>query len=198
MTIEAVMFDMGGVLVELGPLADLVGDAPLDAEEFWRRWLTSDAVRDFERGRIDAATFAAAVVDDLELSDEPATFLDRFERWPRGFFPGAPELVAEVAASHTTGVVSNTNAHHWQHQRDGAAMRALFERTYLSFQLDLIKPDADYFEHLLADLGLAASAVLFLDDNQLNVDGARAAGLVGEVVRGPQEARRAAAAHGVL
>ncbi|MGH1504896.1 MAG: HAD family hydrolase [Acidimicrobiales bacterium] len=198
MTIDAVMFDMGGVLVELGPLTDLIGDAPLDADEFWQRWLTSRAVRDFERGRVDAATFAAAVVDDLGLSVSAEVFLERFEAWPRGFFAGAEALVREVAQRCVTGVVSNTNSRHWHHQRDGAAMRALFERRFLSFELDLIKPDEDYFEYLLADLALAPESVLFLDDNQLNVDGARAMGLRAEVVRGPAQARVAVEVHGVL
>ena len=56
------LFDLGGVLVRLGavgPMAQLIettGEA-----EFWRRWLTSRWVRDFERGRCSNEEFAAGI-----------------------------------------------------------------------------------------------------------------------------------------
>ena len=44
----------------------------------------------------------------------------------------------------------------------------------------------------------APEAILFLDDNQINVDGARAVGLRAELVRGVDQARRALRTAGLL
>lgn len=51
-----VLFDVGGVLVELSGIEVMLGwlgrSTPVD--ELWRRWLHSESVRRFETGRIDA------------------------------------------------------------------------------------------------------------------------------------------------
>jgi len=51
-----------------------------------------------------------------------------------------------------------------------------------------VKPDRDFFDHCVADLGLPADQVLFIDDNQINVDGAHAAGLQAGLAKGPEAA----------
>ena len=65
----------------------------------------------------------------------------------------------------------------------------LFDEQYLSYEMGLVKPDRQAFDHTIAGLGCDAGRVLFLDDNQINVDGARAAGLTAEKAVGPDEAR---------
>lgn len=62
--IRCVLFDVGGVLVELGgiqPMLDWMRNRT-DVAGLWRAWLASDAVREFERGRVDVDTFAARAV----------------------------------------------------------------------------------------------------------------------------------------
>ena len=59
------------------------------------------------------------------------------------------------------------------------------------FELGMVKPDREIFDHVVADLGIAGSAVLFLDDNQLNVAAARKAGLNAELAKGIEAAREA-------
>ena len=61
-----------------------------------------------------------------------------------------------------------------------------------------MKPDREIFEHVVAALDRPAERVLFLDDNQPNVDGARAVGLRAARVKGVAQARAALVAEGVL
>ena len=68
-------------------------------------------------------------------------------------------------------------------------------------ELGLVKPDRAIFEAVAIRLPVPAAAVgrvLFLDDNLVNVEGARACGFVARHVRGVDEARRALEADGVL
>ncbi|MGI9611461.1 MAG: HAD family hydrolase [Acidimicrobiales bacterium] len=195
--ITAVLFDMGGVVVELGPLDELLG-AEIPAEAFWPRWLASPAVRAFERGHCSVDVFAAGLRDELDLDITPNEVVERFRRFPRGLFPGAAAMVSDVRRKVTTGVLSNTNALHWDTQVDADRIAGLFDRRYLSYELGLVKPDAEIFERVLADLDMAAPNVLFLDDNQVNVDAARAVGLVAHVTQGVAAASAALRCHDLL
>ncbi len=196
--IEAVVFDMGGVLIELGPLTEILGPQPSLAEdELWARWLASPTVRDFEMGRSSPEEFGCRLVDELGIPVTGAEMVARFEAWPKGLMPGAAQLVRDLADRVETAVLSNTNAMHWESQVDAAIMQGLFDRRFLSFELGLAKPDATMFRRVVDDLGVEAAAVLFLDDNQINVDGAAAIGITACRVRGVAEAREAIGRHGL-
>jgi HAD superfamily hydrolase (TIGR01509 family) len=195
--IAAVIFDMGGVLVELGPISDILGDGGRPAEELWSDWLASEAVREFEMGRCTATEFGAALAAELGGALDGAEIIRRFQAWPRGLFPGAADMVMSISSDLDVGLLSNTNELHWTTQQDNSAIQSLFPRAYLSYDLGLAKPDAEIFEYLVADLDLAPSEVLFVDDNAINVAGARAVGITAEVVIGVSAAQAALARHSV-
>ena len=52
-----------------------------------------------------------------------------------------------------------------------------FDRLYLSYRIKRIKPNADYFEYVLNDLGSKPEEVLFVDDNPDNVAAAAKLGI---------------------
>ena len=197
---SAVIFDLGGVIVELGPLQDLLGSDAPPSEEFWSKWLHSETVRDFESGRCTSEEFGSKLVDDLELPFSAHELLERFRSWPKGLFPEAMDLLTELNRQDglIVGALSNSNPLHWYEQRDAEKIRSLFARPYLSFEMQLIKPDAAIYEFVAADLGLEPDQILYFDDNQINVDGARAAGWRAEVTNGPSDCRRYLAAVGLV
>ena len=80
--IEVIVFDVGGVLVELGGVNSILewSLGRFSIEDVWRLWLASPAVRAFETGRTDADAFALAVLSELELDLEPSRFLEAFRR----------------------------------------------------------------------------------------------------------------------
>ncbi len=199
--IGAVVFDMGGVLVELGPLTEMLGADPLPVEEFWSRWLASPTVRAFEMGECDVATFGDRLVHELGLSFSGAEMVARFAQWPKGLFEGAAAMVDELRGAEdapTVAVLSNTNELHWTEQVDSGAIPDLFDRHYLSYRLGLAKPDADIFEYVLADLGLPAGQIVFLDDNQPNIETARRLGFDAHLTKGVVDARRVLESRGLL
>ena len=190
---------MGGVLVELGPLTEILGDRPtLDEADFWERWLASPTVRSFEMGECSVETFGERLVSELDVPMTPAELIERFAAWPKGLMPGAVELVESLRGNVKLGVLSNTNQLHWENQKDAELMNGLFERRYLSYLMGLAKPDRSIFDAVIADLGHAPGDVLFLDDNQINVDGARAAGWQAKVTKGVDAAREALQARGLI
>ena len=190
--IRAVVFDMGGVLVELGPLTEILGDDPLPVDRFWSRWLASPTVRDYEMGGCSVEEFGDRLVAELGLSFSGTELIERFAAWPKGLFDGAVEMIDDLRAEPSPPVIavlSNTNGLHWEGQTDAATVSGLFDRRYLSFQLGLAKPDTDIFEHVIADLDMEPAHIVFLDDNQPNVDAARSVGIDAHLTRGVPEAR---------
>jgi putative hydrolase of the HAD superfamily len=192
MPVSAVVFDLGGVLAEFSGVVTLRELAAIDSDdELWRRWLSCEWVRRFERGHCTPQDFAAGVVNDWKLPITGAEFLTTFEGWVQAPFEGAEELVADTAERVTVAMLSNMNPVHWDLAVSGWPLVSRFEHVFTSFQLGLIKPDVECFEHVTETLRLAPDSVLFLDDNQINVDGAIAAGLQAVRVRGVAEARAA-------
>jgi len=125
-------------------------------------------------------------------------FLDRFRSWPEALDEGAAELVREVAERCRVGCLSNTNEVHWTDQTSRWGMADLFEVTFLSYQLDMVKPDTEIFLHVADALRLYPERILFLDDRAENVEQARSVGFAGAVVSGTASARIALIEHGVL
>jgi putative hydrolase of the HAD superfamily len=59
--------------------------------------------------------------------------------------------------------------------------RELFDHEFYSHALGFAKPDPEYFHAIAAKLALAADQLLFIDDHEANVLGAREAGLHAEL-----------------
>lgn len=196
--VDAVLFDLGGVLVRLGGVEAMRRLAAIASEdEVWHRWLTCPWVRSFERGECSEREFAAGVVAEWGLATSPAEFLSQFAGWPTGPLPGAEELVREVRSRVPVAVLSNTNALHWE-QVGSWELTGLFDSAFLSFELGMIKPDRDVFEHVAGAIGHPPGRVLFLDDNLLNVEQAEAVGFRAARAAGVDQARAALVATGLL
>jgi len=160
-SINVVLFDVGGVLVEPSGVATMLTwmDNRVSAEELWEMWLTSPTVRSFETGKLSAEEFAI-----------------RYRR----------------------ATLCNTNPIHWSCLTQNKRLMSAFEHHFASHLIGKIKPDEEAFRHVTDALGCEPEEVLFLDDNQLNVLGARTIGMNATQVKGIPEAERALVDFGVI
>jgi putative hydrolase of the HAD superfamily len=182
--IEAILFDLGGVLIELAGIEQMLAWCPDldDTAELWRRWLRSAAVR---------------LIGEFALPVDTPTFLRAFEHWPRALYPGATDLLAALAPRFRLASVSNTNELHWEKFRRDWSLPDFFHHNFPSHEVGMLKPDADYFAHVVAALGVPAQRVLFVDDNALNVEAAAELGIVARRVAGVDGVRATLAALGL-
>lgn len=199
--LRLVLFDLGGVLERVDAAAKVEswtkGRIPTD--RFWPTWLAAHAVRDFESGRISPDTFALRAVEELGISISPSSFLDDFRDWLAGPFDGARELVLDVRATGTrTASFSNSNAVHWPIMERHQSTFELFDANFPSHRMGRCKPDVEAFSKVIELLARPANEIFFIDDNLVNVEGARAAGMRAEQVAGVDGARIALQAAGVL
>ncbi|HET9094372.1 MAG TPA: HAD family phosphatase [Solirubrobacteraceae bacterium] len=197
--IRIVLFDIGGVLARfrgLEVLRELTGArSELDVAA---RWLMSPWVRRFESGGCTDEAFAAGIIDEWQFPYTAAEFLELFPGWLDEPFEGAERMVRATSERVGVGCLSNTNALQWRTKISHWAMAECFTHRFLSFELGAVKPDRVIYERVIGRLPAPPDRVLFLDDNPLNVEGARAAGLRAEQTDGVAGARAALARHGVL
>ncbi len=195
---EVILFDLGGVLIDFAgfeEIADLLrGHATTDGIR--TRWLMSASVRDFELGRTAPRVFADRFLSEWDLGLSAEEFLTAFASWPRGLYPGARSLLGALRGRFRLACLSNSNELHWDSFR--VWLEPYLDKSYVSFELGLAKPDPAIFHAVLADLAVHPSAVLFLDDAEKNIEAAVELGFQAELVRGPDELERRLIEHKLL
>ena len=180
--IELVLFDLGGVLLQLDDPIETFG-LDLNESEFHRSWLLSPAVREHESGAITAKQFASRITQEMELPYDANEFLERFVAWPGLPYPEAVDLVQRIDQRYSCAILSNTNALHWHSLDIENSFGQRFERYFLSFETGLLKPDAQAFLRVVETYGCSPNQILFVDDNPLNVDAAIQSGMQATLCR---------------
>lgn len=190
--IRIVLFDVGGVLVELPGVPTMLAwmGNRISQDELSRMWLASPVVRAFETGRATPEVFADQLIAEMALPVGRDQLLDEFTHWTLGPLPGALDLVGRIPRRYTRAMLCNSNVLHWPRLMKDMRLAEVFDHHFASHLMGKIKPDEEAFHHVTDTLDCAAAEVLFLDDNQLNVDAAKSVGMKAVQVRGVMEAER--------
>ncbi len=203
--IKAIVFDLGGVLVELGGVSTFlhwsslsIDGKSLDEAGLWRCWLVSPAVRAFETGLISANDFADQLIDEMQLKVDREQFLDAFTAWPSGLYAGVKNLLEALRPNYKLACLSNTSELHWPRLMHEMGLKDLLDHHFASHIIKKIKPDAECFQHLVDALGLHPQHILFFDDNLINVESARKLGIKAVHVQGFKALRQSIQELGVL
>jgi putative hydrolase of the HAD superfamily len=193
--IEALLFDLGGVVVDVDfarvtqRWAQLAGH---DAESLRRRFSLDDAYMQHERGAIDERTYFQSLRTSLGIDITDAEFLDGWNAIFGGVIPGIEPLLARAAGRLPCYLFSNTNPAHLKYWAKAYAPALVpFRRTFVSSSIGLRKPDKAAFHHVASEIGIAPGRILFFDDSAENVAGAKAAGLQAVHVRSTDDVSRA-------
>ncbi|MDA8278022.1 MAG: HAD family phosphatase [Actinomycetota bacterium] len=188
---QVIFFDLGGVLGDFGGISTLHQISSLkDDAELWHRWLSSPSVRDFESGRTSLDRFVVEIAKEWEFSISPNEFKDQFLSWVKGPIDGAFELLSSIKEKIQIGCMSNTNEPHWTNTISHWDFVKLFDYPVLSFQVGMLKPDPEIFAYLTAVSGRKPNQIIFLDDNQINVDAAIQSGIQAFQVNGVEGCQR--------
>ncbi|MBU2675737.1 MAG: HAD family phosphatase [Gammaproteobacteria bacterium] len=170
-----VLFDVGGVLADLGSPTGLMG-LPYGDEQFWQAWTSSSNVRAYETGRMTEDQALPAISHDLGITDL-GDFAQIFRRWRLRLYPDVERLVAKLPDDIELALLSNINPMHWQQLCDSTSIFDRFAHLFLSYERGIYKPDAAAFEYAIEVLGRDPGDILFLDDTKANVDAARRHGI---------------------
>lgn len=59
-----------------------------------------------------------------------------------------------------------------------------FDRLYLSYEMQMLKPNSEIYEEMIKDLSVSANSIYFFDDSQVNIDSAKKLGIQAYCVTG--------------
>ena len=186
--IRNVIFDLGGVLLNIDPkktieafgklgMEQLVGDKGLsyDHEIFYL----------MEQGIITSDEFRKGV---LELLPKQVSFQEIDSAWTAMLldFPAIRvELLKNLRKDFKIYLFSNTNAIHVEkfhsifRKQHGFEVSTLFDKDYYSNEIGYRKPSPKSYQEIIRLSGINPKESLFIDDSFPNVESAIASGLKG-------------------
>lgn len=139
-------------------------------------------IGEMEEGMIDADTFRKEILAGSRPGVLPEDVDKALWNILSGIQPYKIEMLKRIAASYEVYMLSNNNPICLPYavrmfEEAGFSMKTDFRKCYMSFEMKALKPSAAFYKAVVADIGLPAEDMLFIDDSRLNVEGAVAAGL---------------------
>jgi glucose-1-phosphatase len=191
LSVEAIVFDFGNVLVDIDfrrAFAAWADAAGVSASKVKSRFRFDDAYCAHERGEIDIHGYFAALRRSLDISLTDEQFLAGWDAILGEPMPGIEPLISRLAAQWPLYVFSNTNPTHAARiAADYGSLLRHFRHFFTSCELGARKPEPESFAHLAREIAAPASRLVFFDDVEENVAGARRAGLQAYQVRSAAE-----------
>lgn len=185
--IKNIIFDFGGVLINIDYAAPVHAFAQLgikDFNRFYSQQQQTDLFDRLETGKISAADFRNTIrqVSGINLTDEQID-----QAW-NSILLDLPEerleLLYALRKKYRLFLLSNTNDIHVKafetslmKQYGKNIFEELFEAHYFSSSLGMRKPDPETFEKIIQLNHLQPQDTLFIDDSPQHIEGAAKAGL---------------------
>ncbi len=191
-TIQAVIFDFGGVLLNWDPhhlYRRLIPD-PLEIDRFLSEIHFAEWNAQQDKGR----PFAQGVAEHSARFPQYAGLIRAYhENWEEsvvGPITGSVEILRLLkAAGHAVYGLSNWSAETFPIEYRKHDFFQLLDGYLISGDVGIVKPDPAIFELMLRKIGQPAQACLFIDDSTTNVDAARQLGFETILFRSPEQLR---------
>jgi 2-haloacid dehalogenase len=176
--VEAVIFDIGNVLIEWNP--ERVYDSHIGVSR--RQALFAEVPmlelnEAVDMGAPFQATFAGAARRHPEWSAEILLWIDL---WGKMASPAIPLTVALLRALRARGVavhaLSNFGTETFEIARGMYPFLDEFDIAFVSGHLGMMKPDPQIYQLVEDRLGLRGAALIFVDDRADNIEAAAARG----------------------
>ncbi len=178
MSIHAVFFDLGGVILRTeyqAPREHLAERLNMEYEDLVRLVFESETSRKASIGAISEEAHWEAVARRLKRPQEIEAIRAEFfagDVLDRGLI----NFIRSLRPRWKTGVISNA----WSGMRDYITAQKFddaFDRLVMSAEVGVAKPKAEIYLLALEQLGVSPNEAVFVDDFDENIEGARAVGM---------------------
>src|SRR5687768_4077696 len=186
MNIRALVFDLAGVLLDFGGPESLhkLSDGRIGDEEFFNFWSQATCAQDFHCGRCTPEEFAWQAVRELGLRVTSERFLEEYQTWLRGPYPGALDLLEVLRPGYRVACLSNTDPINVRKFDEELHLQNWFDECFYSNEIGLRKPDPMAYLHVSKALDVPINQIAFFDDSIACVEGAAAVGMFARHVTG--------------
>ncbi len=183
-----IIFDLGGVLLNINPLLSLnefSNISGIPQEELKIRLANEHVFEKFDTGSISPEEFRSDLCRIMGKKVNN-TEIDRAWNLLLLDFPlHRVQLLQQLQKNYRIYLLSNTNSIHFRHytkefyDKHGLQMADLFDTLYLSYEIGLHKPDEGIYTYVLQNAGLNPSECIFIDDSLPNLEAAAKLGIAG-------------------
>lgn len=199
---DVILFDVGGVLLTNGwdhrERAVVLDEFGLDHAEFEARH--PDPYDAWERDAISLSAYLDATVFYKPRKFTRERFFEAMCAQSKELPDGALGILGELSASDkwVLGALNNEAREPNEYRFEHFGLHAYFEFAFSSCYLGVRKPEPAIYRRALELLDTPAERVLFIDDREENVDGARNAGMKAIRFTGAEALRSELTEFGVL
>jgi len=189
-TVQVIVFDFGGVLMDWDPYylySKILGNDRQVVERFFKEVDFFGWNEEQDRGR----TFAVATAELIARFPEYTELIQAYDRRYLESIAGAFQPVVEILyalkeAGYRLFGLSNWPAEKFALVRPRYPFFEWFDGLVISGEVGLIKPDKAIFDLLLERAGYPARECLFIDDHDSNIRAARDLGFQTILFQSPQ------------
>ncbi len=185
--IKNLIFDLGGVIVPLHPMACITAFKEVIGYEGFGEFLSMYRHKgffdQFERGEISSREFRKIIRKNAmpvkKLNGKSKSISDNeIDYCLNRFLLPIPQNRIEALLffrhDYRMLMLSNTNPIGMDRCRElfrdmGYETEDLFEKLYLSYKMKLAKPDPEIFAELIKDSGVVPEETLYIDDSMTNI-----------------------------
>ncbi len=186
MTIKAIIFDLGGVIVELDFSIfynKIISQSPLENPhtrimlEFFRE---SDL---YHQGLMSDEEFYQLACDILQVCEvDQSAFFEAFNSIVAHPIPETIELLKKIKElnKYKLLALSNVNSSHWNYiLSKNWDFLEYFDEFILSYEVHMTKPNPQLYGIAIYKAGFESEEIVFIDDGINNVRTAKQLGLIG-------------------
>jgi epoxide hydrolase-like predicted phosphatase len=185
--IKAIVFDLGGVLLDIDFKKVCASFKTLGADKFEEIYSQHDCdaiFQDLEIGKITEDDFCHALKKYTLSSVTNEEVATAWNSILLDFRLSSLAALKELKTRYKLFLLSNTNIIHQQafnkifeNTVGEISFNSLFDKAYYSHEIGLRKPYPEAYQYVLNENNLQAHETLFIDDTIGNIEGAKAVGM---------------------
>ncbi len=185
--IEAVIFDLGGVIINIDYNLTKSAFEKAGVQNFHEMYSQSNADDLFsklETGTINEEDFYKEIIRRSGISISSKRIKEYWNAMLLNFRESSLIFLENLKNKYRLFLLSNTNHIHLKELREifykverKNSLESYFEKTYYSCDINLRKPDVEIFEWVLRENNLIPEKTIFVDDSVQNIEAAQQAGL---------------------
>lgn len=193
---DFLIFDLGNVIIDIDyqrSMNQIKSLVPTNIHDRVDYFYLTDFHKEYEKGKMDSDTFRLNVKEYFE-QNWTDTEVDLLWNSLLGNIPPSRiELIRKLKNHFQIGILSNTNGIHIEAvnqmlQRDFGldSFHHLVDHVFYSHEMGLAKPQQEIYQTMLEKLSTRGEKVIFFDDLEANVQGAKSCGIKAIHVTGPE------------
>ena len=184
--IELILFDLGGVLIDIDYQATekaFIELGTTNFQETYTQFQQNQVFDLFETGQISAQHFINKLLDTTRKGTSPNEVVHAWNAMILNFPEKKVQLLLDLAKTQRITLLSNTNELHMVEVKkewskvSQVPFASLFEHVFLSHEIKQRKPHPETFKWVCSQLNVEPEKVLFIDDSPQHIEGAKEAGL---------------------